>query len=56
VPGEGLVKSSLLLLPEFVAPPDGYTRLGSYTQDMTNLDSRGKAIKSQITIVIWQKI
>ena len=51
--GPGLVSGSYLLLPENVAAPAGYTRIGTITEErVVSADSRRPI---QLKIVIWQK-
>jgi len=49
-----LVSGSLLMLPEGVAPPANYSRVGSFTQDVDTGPS-GNQKKLKLTIVIFRK-
>ncbi len=54
--GEGLVTGSLLLMPEGLAAPAGYRRIGTFVEEAIDSDGRGGQRRFRMTIVIWQKL
>ena len=53
--GEGLIAGSLLLLPEGIAAPANYRRLGAFEEEHLDSDGRGGRRPTRLRIVIWQR-
>jgi hypothetical protein len=54
--GEGLVPGSLLLMPDGLAPPTGYRRLGSFVEERIDADGPGGKKPFRMIVVMWQKL